>query len=234
MRARPKREQGSEKGQRSATGHSQLRSRTVPRNRGVQRPDKKVSRKVSILHRISSSPRFILALPLMAQIEGGSRGLTSHWHRLLGIGSGVKGFTAALVAQLSAILNPPPTDGSMADRWRKRWPKASRPLVAWAQDFCDIRGAAAHGSKSTAERFVWTAGRHLAFTSILFPLIFKKRLVDHGAMTFESGDLEQLQGIEELLMVDPFSKDSLALVDDNSHPWSEFQSCSIPGSRQAV
>ena len=108
----------------------------------------------------------------------------------------------------------------MADRW----PKAKRPLEAWARDFCDVRGSAAHGADKGASRFVWPARTHLAFTSILFPLLFKKRLADEGRISLDVADAEQLGTIEELLLIDPLSSDALSRMDDSSHPWSEFQS----------
>ena len=70
-------------------------------------------------------------------------------------------------------------------------------------------------------RFVWPAHTHLAFAAIFFPLVFKKRLADEELFTLDDADRARLEGIEQLLMVDPFSAD--ALKDEYSHPWAEFQ-----------
>jgi hypothetical protein len=140
---------------------------------------------------------------------------------LLTINTGVDQFVAALFKRLDPILGAAPSDGPLAERWRKRWPRAKRPLEAWARDFCDLRGAAAHGARDAAERFVWNAHTHLAFASIFFPLAFKKRLADDGVLALDAGDRVQIQGIEELLMVDPFTPE--AFEDEDSHPWAEFQ-----------
>jgi len=138
---------------------------------------------------------------------------------LLGINTGVDEFVEALDTLLSPVLADPSADGPMAERWRNR--KGKRPLECWARDFCDVRGAAAHGERNKA-RFVWQANRHLAFASIFFPLAVKKRLADDGLLVLDESDREHLQHIEQLLMVDPFSPESLRLMDENAHPWAEI------------
>jgi hypothetical protein len=140
---------------------------------------------------------------------------------LLGINTGVQEFVEGLNLLLSPILAAPPVDGPMAERWRKRW-GAVRPLEAWARDFCDVRGAAAHGERSQAPRFVWPAHAHLAFAAIFFPLVLKKRLADESFLTLSEADAELLRHIEQLLMVDPFSGESLRRGQDNEHPWAEI------------
>ena len=140
---------------------------------------------------------------------------------LLEIDTSVGRFVEALGARLATVLGIPIAEGPLCDRWRTRWPKVQRPLEAWARDFCDVRGAAAHGSRDAATRFVWPGHTHLAFAAIFFPLVFKKRLADEGLFTLDDADRARLEGIEQLLMVDPFSAD--ALKDEYSHPWAEFQ-----------
>jgi hypothetical protein len=142
---------------------------------------------------------------------------------LFGIGTGVEKLVAALRDHVESVLHDPPSPGPLSDRWVERWPKAKRPLEAWARDFCDVRGSAAHGADKAASRFVWPARTHLAFASIIFPLLFKKRLADEGRTSLDVADAELLGAIEELLLIDPLSSDALSRMDDNSHPWSEFQ-----------
>jgi hypothetical protein len=143
---------------------------------------------------------------------------------LLGIGTSVNEFVTALRDRLESILHDPPSQGPLSGRWAERWPNVKRPLEAWARDFCDVRGSAAHGADKAASRFVWPAHTHLAFASILFPLLFKKRLADDdGRLSLDVDDEEQLGTIEELLLIDPLSSAALSQMDDNSHPWSEIQ-----------
>jgi hypothetical protein len=110
--------------------------------------------------------------------------------------------------------------GPLQEAWRTRFPNAPRPLNAWAQEFCDIRGAAAHGKDRKAPRFVWKAHTHLAFVSVLFPLLVKKQLADSDHWTMTAFDVAKLRRIESYLMHDPFIHDHLE--SDESNPWSEL------------
>jgi hypothetical protein len=110
---------------------------------------------------------------------------------LLGIDEKVGNFVTALDVRLSTILGAPRADGPLADRWRKRWPKAQRPLEAWVRDFCAARNAAAHGSPGASD-LVWPDHTHLAFASIFFPLALKSRLADDSLLTLDESDRELL------------------------------------------
>lgn len=143
---------------------------------------------------------------------------------LYGIDEKAGNFWRAVEDHLSGLLGlPPPFEASpMGKRWRKRWQDAKRPLEAWAQDFCDVRGAAAHGKHKRQPRFVWQADRHLAFASIFFPLVLKKRLADDGLLTLDETDRGHIKHIEELLTVDPFGPEASDLAHRNAHPWAEL------------
>lgn len=95
----------------------------------------------------------------------------------------------------------------------------SRLLNAWAKDFCAVRGKSAHGSDKRA--FVWSNQRHLAFISVLFPLMVKQVLSDEGLLTMHEFDIERLRRIETYLANDPFDFD---WHSDETHPWSETSS----------
>jgi hypothetical protein len=139
---------------------------------------------------------------------------------LLSINTGVDDFVKALRTLLSPVVEPATADTPMTQRWRKRW--GDVPLLdAWARDFCDVRGAAAHG-KRRHPRFVWPAQTHLAFVSIFFPLAVKQHLANASLLTLNVADREQLAHIEELLIVDPFSPEVLELSHRSSHPWSDL------------
>jgi hypothetical protein len=69
---------------------------------------------------------------------------------LLDIGQQVNEFVKALKRCLNDIQPIAPRDGPLRSRWRSARPKGTRPLEAWAMEFCDIRGASAHGASRTA------------------------------------------------------------------------------------
>lgn len=95
----------------------------------------------------------------------------------------------------------------------------SRLLNAWANDFCAVRGKSAHGSDKRG--FVWSNHQHLAFVSVLFPLLVKKVLSDEGLLAMNDLDIERLRRIEAYLTHDPIDFD---WDSDETHPWSEANS----------
>ena len=117
--------------------------------------------------------------------------------------------------------------GPLAQRWRDARPKAFRPLEAWAREFCDVRGGAAHGKSRDSARFVWSEVAHLAFTSILFPLLVKQRLANENFLAMDERDALELAWIEDYFMHDPFAarpRDS-----EHEHPWSAIYSHNVLG-----
>ncbi len=118
-------------------------------------------------------------------------------------------------------------DGPLAQRWKDARPKATRPLEAWAREFCDVRGGAAHGKPRDGSRFVWSEEAHLAFTSILFPLLIKQRLANEGFLTIKERDALELAWIEDYLMHDPFAP--RPRDDNHEHPWSAVYSHNVLG-----
>ena len=63
---------------------------------------------------------------------------------------------------------------------------------------------------------------HLAFASLLFPLIVKAKLEQAGCWTTPDFDAYKLARIESYLMHDPFTHDSAATSESN--PWSKLDS----------
>jgi hypothetical protein len=117
--------------------------------------------------------------------------------------------------------------GPLAQRWKDARPKAARPLEAWAREFCDIRGGAAHGAQRNSHRFVWSEEAHLAFVSILFPLLMKQRLAHEQFLTVGERDALELAWIEDYLMHDPFAPEQPDRAVE--HPWSKVYSYNILG-----
>jgi hypothetical protein len=144
----------------------------------------------------------------------------SSFEWLFEINDKVDSFVSALNNVLRDLECFDQLDGPLKAQWKKKLPKAARPLEAWAREFCDVRGAAAHGKPKTAARFIWSPRMHLAFASILFPLLFKKVLATKGFMKLDDFDVERLKRIDAYVLHSPFDFDWS--VPDATHPWVEI------------
>jgi hypothetical protein len=99
--------------------------------------------------------------------------------------------------------------------WRERWPRNTRPLDAWVQDFCDARNSAAHGARANGQSSIWQSQNHLLFSSWLFPLMVKKILVDAGLYQLSDEDLAARRGCEAFLAHDLLSR----IHEDGDECW---------------
>ncbi|ABF13131.1 hypothetical protein ACUXAV_005795 [Cupriavidus metallidurans] len=113
-------------------------------------------------------------------------------------------------------------NGPLADDWKGKYQHVTRPLTAWASEFCQVRGQSAHGLSREVRRFVWPVHTHLAFASMLFPLAFKKTLADAGRFEISEGDLQRMRQIDAYVLHDPFAFDFTMETEDNKHPWCEL------------
>lgn len=140
---------------------------------------------------------------------------------LFGFSSNCKKFTEALDrtfpyhAELQGV-------GPLADAWKQKFQHATRPLDAWAREFCRVRGQSAHGISRDASRFVWPIRSHLAFASMLFPLAFKKTLADTGHVGMSDADAHRIRQIDTYVLHDPFAFDFANETEDNKHPWHDL------------
>lgn len=146
---------------------------------------------------------------------------------LFGISEKVPEFVSALNASIPHRSVDAAPAGPLAQRWRDARPTASRPLEAWAREFCDLRGGAAHGKKRGGDRFVWSDDAHLAFAAILFPLLFKQQLAKQGHLVLDERDVIELNLVENYLMFDPFAAMDRHQVHE--HPWSAFYTQDVLG-----
>jgi hypothetical protein len=144
----------------------------------------------------------------------------SAFEYLFGIGQGVSEFAEALkhIVPVRGAEDAP--TGPLEQRWKEERPKAGRPLEAWAREFCDLRGGAAHGQKRGGARFVWSEDAHLAFASILFPLVVKHGLAKNCGYTLDEEDEVALARIEDYLMHDPFASQPETVEEEHQHPWN--------------
>ena len=150
--------------------------------------------------------------------------LKSAFERLLGIDQNAQHFRDALSHRLKDFPKMDTLSGPLLRSWKTARPHEERPLRAWAREFCDIRGAAAHGQTTTALRFVWSENTHLAFASILFPLLLKKVLADENLLSLDTYDIERLLRIDDYILHDPFTSASPTAADEN--PWSKLDDIS--------
>ena len=139
---------------------------------------------------------------------------------LLGIDERRVSLTKALLARFPKSTAATP-HGPLTARWMEETPTDDRLLAAWALDFCKVRNSAAHGStKRGAPRLVWDHDRHLAFASMLFPLVVKKVLAERTVYVPTARDRDEFNHIEDFLAIDPFGPE----VRPRRSAWAEVQS----------
>lgn len=129
--------------------------------------------------------------------------MKSAFEWLLSIDEKATSFVRALEERLSGIPVRGHAESSEAG-WKIRWQGHTRPLIAWAREFCAIRGLSAHGKRGGVAGFVWSIEAHLAFASFLFPLLAKKFLSDHGVMVISRRDSARLSYIDDYIGPDPY------------------------------
>lgn len=146
--------------------------------------------------------------------------MKSAFELLLNIGPGAKPFEQALTKVMDSLPESPEVvDGPLRTRWFSAFPRSTRLFQAWAREFCARRGAAAHGAAGK-DHFVWSEEAHLAFASLLFPLLLKKLAADEGRYRISLDDLDRLGRLDEYIAHEPmhFREDEFP----SRHPWLEI------------
>lgn len=115
--------------------------------------------------------------------------------------------TLAAIPQMAA-------NGPLREDWLRRYQGDTELILAWAKDFTTLRGASAHGAAQP--RTIYSGAQHLAFISMLFPLLVKKLLADEGRMTLSDMDIDVLKNLERYLVHNPFGHD---WSSEELHPW---------------
>ncbi|HSF22681.1 MAG TPA: hypothetical protein VLE20_00530 [Blastocatellia bacterium] len=145
---------------------------------------------------------------------------------LFGIGNRVEDFVDALFTVVPAQKIEPELEGPLKKTWLERR-RTDRLLEAWAREFCDLRGSAAHGKDRGGARFVWSPYSHLAFTSLLFPLLLKQRLATDGFLQLKERDAIELEMIEAYLTHEPMARPTEEARHE--HPWERIYSEGVLG-----
>lgn len=145
--------------------------------------------------------------------------MKSAFERLLDISENKAEFSDAIEKRIKRLERAQEIDGPLKEQWEKRWPKPPRPILAWAREFCARRGAAAHGNDRSKGGFVWPESAHLAFASVLLPLMLKKIAADQGEFELTIRDQERLRRIDEYVLHDPFCSNEAGRIGYAIHPW---------------
>jgi hypothetical protein len=107
--------------------------------------------------------------------------------------------------------------GPLIDVWLAK-PRAGGVIEAWAREFCVLRNLSAHGGNK-GPKLVWSREAHLVFASVLFPLLLKKILADHGWYTLPAREKLRLSILNKFLAHDPMKPRRSGL---DKHPWNEL------------
>jgi hypothetical protein len=130
-------------------------------------------------------------------------------------------FCKAIQNLLSNLSTEQSSDGPLLGRWNTKQNNL-RPLIAWAKEFCDFRGYAAHGNSTYTDRFVWSVQSHLAFASFLFPLLIKQKLSKTSHYQISEYDMNRLRNIDEYILHNPFQNEGERQSSAQIHPWAEI------------
>jgi hypothetical protein len=139
---------------------------------------------------------------------------------LLGIGHDVAQFRQALRERIPVRADTAVWQGAMTSEWRKKYPKVTGLLEAWAQEFCLVRNQSAHGSTRDGERFVWSERAHLAFSVKLFALLVDAELQRSGKLVGREKKALELAMVESYLTENPFGAQAYGV--ERRHVWSEI------------
>ncbi|XOF32546.1 MAG: hypothetical protein ACL93V_10980 [Candidatus Electrothrix sp. YB6] len=147
--------------------------------------------------------------------------IKSAFERLFKIDQHSGNFCRAIKAKLEAVKAPDIEHTEYEAAWHAKRSKSARLIECWAKEFCDMRGVSAHGVKRTnTSRFMWSEFYHLAFASILFPLLIEHELSVLGVIAQSEEAVEKLRHIELYLATNPDYSELEA--EYQKHPWHEI------------
>ncbi|MBD9471247.1 hypothetical protein IB230_19510 [Pseudoxanthomonas sp. PXM01] len=148
--------------------------------------------------------------------------MKSAFERLLKINVTVDAFSDALELHLRPLLAQQPDDGDMRKRWDEIRPRSPTLMDAWARDFCAARGSAAHGGKRSAVPLGWSLAAHLAYASVLFPLLLKVLAHGEREYTLTDNDIRRVHFLEHYLAYQPFFP-TTSIRQSHDHPWFRIE-----------
>jgi len=156
--------------------------------------------------------------------------MKSAFEWLLDINERADAFQQAIRSLLSDVPAAPCGRGPLSQNWKRRW-NNSRLIEAWARDFCVVRTASAHGMKRGAKgASVLSLNSHLAFASLLFPLLVKKILKDAGRLKIDDWDWQRLRRVDSYLTHNPFARRDRRV----EHPWQSVDNAALFDARSAI
>ena len=148
--------------------------------------------------------------------------MKSAFERLLDINQTANAFCAALNTLIGSLVNDTVPSGNMTTRWQKASPRSTTLLEAWARDFCVAHGLAAHGVDRNLAPHVWSQQAHLAYASVLFPLLMKVVAAESQEYRLSDDDRRRLHYLESYLADTPFYAMS-SVRETLEHPWRKIE-----------
>jgi hypothetical protein len=147
---------------------------------------------------------------------------------LLGIDQHWESFVGALLPFVPTFAPNEEFPCPEFTRWSQRFQRATRPLEAWAREFCVRRNEAGHGIRRGAAPHVWSEDAHLAFASVLFPSLVRLKLVQQGFLTLSELQQVEVDWLEAHLGFDPFAP-RVGATKYQPHDWEKIRSDGVAG-----
>lgn len=147
--------------------------------------------------------------------------MKSAFEFLFQIGQHADEFVDALLDRCMMDFVPGAELSNGYERWvAKGKCRSKRSLEGWAREFCLLRNESAHGRRRRGPPvFLWGIEAHLAFASILFPLVLKRDIARRGGGELALKDQIALRKIEAYLCSDPFASTETGTIPAEEHPW---------------
>lgn len=140
--------------------------------------------------------------------------LKSAFEFLLGIDQHADSFADALMPLMPRFDPTEEFKCPEFGRWSQRFLKSTRPIEAWAREFCVQRNEAGHGRRRGGGHHVWSPQAHLAFGSILLPNLVRFQLEQKGFLALTEEQQVEREWIEAYVGFDP-----LADPPKSGHEW---------------
>lgn len=142
----------------------------------------------------------------------------SSFEALLGVGPRASDLCDALERVLGVASTLSASERASSE-WTRKWKITGSLVDAWVRDFCSLRGASAHGGLTSTQVSVWDERSHLAFASVVFPLLFRKLASANRIGLWGQSEDARWALIERYLVNKPFGDTAHQENIDAQHPW---------------